>query len=205
MVTEHLRRNGLFALVAVALCACGSVAAQDLGTTAQPSASPTSTPTPSSSTSASSSPITSDVPAPTCPTAGPNVAPPTTFCETAAEQSLGETVVHSPTLPDSVLLNFGISLTVAPSDTAAISQQNAISTAASSNGFNSSPHSAVFGEVHDQFGNPATGQLVWIVDVTPENSSDVQYAIVVVNPTTGKVIEVASQAVPGSDQAGNGM
>lgn len=49
---HHLRRNGFLALVAIALCACGSVAAQELSTTVQPSATSTATsaatPTPTS-------------------------------------------------------------------------------------------------------------------------------------------------------------
>lgn len=189
---HHLRRNGFFALVAIALCACGSVAAQELSTTVPPSATSTATTSP---TDGSGSTV------PVCPTPGPGGAP-TAFCETSAEESAGQTVVHSPTIPDLVLIGSNITLTIAPSDSPTISEQQAEVTAADHNGFNHNPRSAVFGEMHDENGSPTTGQLVWLVDVSPPSPMEIggaqtiDYAYVIVDAQTGAVLAVDAEGAP---------
>lgn len=177
----QLRKIGFFALVAVALVGCGTAALATTGTS-------TSGTTGTTSSSGSSSS------APECGTPAPGPRPvQTAFCETQAEESAGQTPVHLSGIPDAVLINAGITLTVAPSDSPSISEQDALNIAAAHNGTDHSPTQAVFGELHDVFGQPTNGQLVWVVNVSPSvpvNTANgtIQHAFVVIDAINGNII-----------------
>ena len=94
---QRLRRFGFFALVAVALAGCGTVATTLL-TNSKPARFACS-PTP---------PISL-----------------TTFCVTPQEQALGQVPVHMRTVPDSFFLDGGIELSIAPGDEPVISKATA--------------------------------------------------------------------------------
>lgn len=186
----QFRKFGFFALVAVALVGCGTAAGAS-----------TAGPTPTSTSSGT--PVPSSSPAPVCPTPGPNVSN-SAYCETPAEVAAGQVLVHSPTISDQNLIDQGVTLTVAPSDSSTISQQDAESVAGANNSFNKNPTSAVFGELHNQFGLPTEGTLVWVVDVTPSTptlmangTEDIAVADVFVNATTGAFMYLDITGPPG--------
>jgi hypothetical protein len=188
----QLRRVGFLALVAVALVGCGTAVSHALGAQSFVEGNTVA-------------PVTDSV---ACPSSSPG--PTTNFCLTPAELAAGQENVHSPTVPDSVLLSFGISLTISPSDSAPISAQEAETTAVqfvSSLGvLPSAPvaASAVLAERHDQTGQPVSGPLVWVIDVTPTGGAPAvacgnlggcnqlpqgdRYVVTLVNATTGVTI-----------------
>ena len=139
---QRFRRFGIIALVTVALTGCGAA-----------------------------SPTVSGTPGPLCPTyrTGPTTTPPpvpTTACETSAEIRAGQVLVRDPTIPETVLVQNNITLTVASGDTPGISKQKAEQIAEKHSAFGPAK-SAIFGELHNQDGTPLHGQLVWLVDLTP--------------------------------------
>lgn len=154
---------------------------------------------------AATNPSTSP-PAPRCLTVSTN---PTTFCLSAAEIALGQTIVHDPTVPDSVMMLGVGTLTIGPHDRSAITQSQAEASAVTASDHSgllthAVARSAVLAEEHDDDGNPAHGQLVWIVDVTPPGGSPPEpcggfgacnqppksqrYTIEVVNASTGVAV-----------------
>ena len=140
----------------------------------------------------------------------------THFCLTPAEVALGQSNVHSPTIPDIYIIQGGATLTMTSSGVsqATISQEQAAAIAFADinnsaelpNPPNGPAHynSAVLAQMHDGHGNPAQGQLVWLVDETPIGGvlslcgggsactqppvAD-QFAWVAVDALTGTVIE----------------
>ena len=108
---------------------------------------------------------------PTCPVYHmykPPTNVPKHMCLSSQERTLGETVVHDPTVPDSILLQHGISLTIRPSDYSSLTKSQAITIAEDSHPIGSSnkvvAHSAVLAELHNGYGQP--GELDWIVDIS---------------------------------------
>src|SRR5579875_495658 len=128
---------------------------------------------------------------------GTHIPAPTTFCLSAAEKAIGETVLHSPTLPDSAFLGANRSLTIATADAAlaTVSQQSAEQTALKMTHFpGEQVHSAILAELHDAYGRPAAGPLVWVVDITPPAGTTflnekVQYAYFLVNARSGQQLQ----------------
>lgn len=190
---QYLRKFGFFALVAVALTACGAAASAGSVTTeppspvpcqpltplypgpsavanatatAAPAVCPSSTPTPSVSSSTTSSPSS----ATGCPV---TTQYETQFCLTDAEAADGQTIVHDPTIPDEGLIQQGMTLTIGPNDVSAITQQQAENgalaflTDPSIGTTTATVNSAMFCEMHGTNGLPTDGELVWIVDVSP--------------------------------------
>ncbi len=105
---------------------------------------------------------------PAPPTCIPDDVVGTTFCLSSEERALGEVPVHSPTVPDSILIDFGISLTRAPQDSArATVTEREAEREALQNFSGGDAHSAVLAEWHSSTGEPARGPLVWVVDVSP--------------------------------------
>ncbi len=93
-----------------------------------------------------------------------------TFCLSPEERARGEVPVHSPTTPDSVFIDSGISLTLAPGDRsrATVTEQEAVHSLLLNDQLpNSAVHSAFLGEYHVSTGIPTTGPLVWVIDITP--------------------------------------
>ncbi len=141
----------------------------------------------------------------------------THFCLTPAEAALGQRNIHSPTIPDLVIIQGGITLTTSPADTnnpkVSEVQAAAIAVALLNSRIPKVPdppngpahyNSAVLALVHDGYGNPAQGQLAWVVDVTPiggiyglcggmgacvQPPVKDQFAVIVVNASTGAVIQ----------------
>lgn len=168
---QHLRRFGFFALVAVALAGCGTVA-----TTLLPASPPT----------------------PSCPRPG-MPAPTKSFCLTASEIQRGEQEAHIPGIPDAVFLYENASFTTSPRDTSAISQSQA-EQAALKYAISLYPGTRLIGSVlvesHYACGTPAVGTLVWIVALRPpkgavtdgsRGTTPIAYMSVGVNPVSGKV------------------
>ena len=138
---KRLRRFDFIAMAAIVVLAVGSVVA-----------------------------ITMCTASPTCPTS--NTVKPSSFCLSPAERALGQAIVHDPTIPDSVMMQGPGTLTIGPHDRSAITKtqaEEAAVTASARFGFynHAVVRSAILAEEHDDGGNPAHGQLVWIVDITP--------------------------------------
>lgn len=92
----------------------------------------------------------------------------TSFCLTPQEQALGETVLHDPTLPDSLLIQRGITLTSGPSAAPRLNKAGAEQTALSLVSYpGKAVRSALLAELHDFMGYPSKGPLVWVIDVSP--------------------------------------
>lgn len=184
---QHIRRFGFFALVAVALAGCGAVASTVLDV----------------STSHAKN---------TCPLPG-SLPAPTKMCRTSAEISDGQTIVHMRTIPDAALMINGINLTTDPHLKSAITQQQAVAAANAYYGVkdpNLVSDEAVFGEEHNVYGEPTSGQLVWIVNISPLSitfpspNPMQEYDYVVINGTTGRVITeftyIANPTGPGNEK-----
>lgn len=187
------RQTGAFSLVALLLAACGASAVSSIKPLDE------STP-PAQSTSVG----------PTCPTPQPDASI-TALCESPAELAAGQQLVHSPTIPDSAFISAGISVTISPTDTSTISEQQAMSIAEQGGGYTA--HSAILGEVHDLYGNPTSGPLEWIVDVSPTTPDEpypgrpgfyVQYAFVIINAVNGSVLGTSQIGAPASASASTG-
>lgn len=184
---KNLRQIGFFTLVTIALVGCGTAAQLTISALPSPTAS-----------------------TPICNPSAP--APTENFCLTSAEQADGQTLVHMSTIPDSFFLEQNVSLTIAPSDTPSISEQTAESTAMQATA-NQDPqlNEAVLAEWHDAEGEPTTGQLTWIVNVTPSGGAVVPegggpatgtgptpvpsrkaFLVVYINATTGQVTGIVT-------------
>ncbi len=79
-----------------------------------------------------------------------------------------EQVIHDPTLSDALLVQHGITLTAPshgkPTLAKTQAEQRALSLGHVHGGH---VHSALLADLHDVFGNPVQGYLVWIVDISP--------------------------------------
>ena len=96
---------------------------------------------------------------------------PTTFCLTPAQKAAGEAAIHFTAIPDSFFLRQGALFTIASSDTARVSQEEA-ETIALKRAQIKDPvaqiDQAILVEWHDLDGTgPVHGQLTWVVNVTP--------------------------------------
>lgn len=162
----HLRKTAFFTLVALALTGCGAAAAVTLHPL-DSSAAPT--------ICAADTPIVST-------------------CITQAEENLGETPLSGSTLTEQEIADAGFQFTSPPSTTASISVAQADSVAMEGDTLPSpAVRSTVLAELHDLNGDPAQGELVYLVDVTPPSgtlyqSEPVSFAFIVVDATTGTVV-----------------
>lgn len=91
---------------------------------------------------------------------------------TSAEAALGQGYATDPTIPNRVLLSGGISITAPRSAGYHIPKQKAEQVAIeNASGLSGRPvlRRCILVDIHDINGNPASGTLTWLVDITPDH------------------------------------
>ncbi len=159
---QRLRPFGFFALVAVVLAGCGTVASTLLP--------------------GSGSQATTEY-APPCPNGG---IPTTAYCTTPVQTAAGTTFVHMKTVPDAIILGGGNEL-LTPSQTPKISMQEAEQAALAVAKTHFPTAQIVEAVLVDNVSNTGTataaqGSLQWIINVTPPGNIPGFYAY---GPNTG--------------------
>jgi hypothetical protein len=141
-------------LVAALLTACGSSSIATINTL---------------SPSESATPATT----PTTALCGPTNSSTSHFCITRAELALGQEPVHMSTVPDSLFIRAGVQLTIAPTQsTSGVSKSKAEALAlqyAQRTVPTAQIDEAVLAQWHNLSGLPTSGQLTWVINVTPAN------------------------------------